>query len=53
MFKQSPNSFILYLLVSELEQNIDNVLHEVSSNCDKLSVLVNKEPTHKRQSAKM
>ncbi|KAK3747309.1 hypothetical protein QZH41_016944 [Actinostola sp. cb2023] len=36
-----------------MEQNIDNTLHEVSSNCDKLTILVNKEPLHKRQSAKI
>ncbi|XP_031562216.1 Golgi SNAP receptor complex member 2-like [Actinia tenebrosa] len=37
----------------EVEQDIDNVLQEVSSNCDKLNILVNKEPPHKRQSAKI
>ncbi|KXJ19583.1 Golgi SNAP receptor complex member 2 [Exaiptasia diaphana] len=39
--------------LDELEQSIDNTLHEVSTNCDRLALLVNKEPPHKRQSAKM
>ncbi|XP_001625463.2 Golgi SNAP receptor complex member 2 [Nematostella vectensis] len=39
--------------LTELERHIDAILGEISSNCDKLNILVNKEPAIKRQGAKI
>ena len=36
-----------------IEQEIEENLERVSSNCERLAILINKEPPQKKQSARM
>lgn len=44
---------IFFDLYAVVEQEIENSLEQASVNCDRLSILVNKEPPQKKQSARM
>lgn len=37
----------------DIESRIESNLKNIASNCERLNILVNKEPAHKRQNAKM
>lgn len=39
--------------ISDIESRIESNLKNIVSNCERLNILVNKEPAHKRQNAKM
>ena len=48
-------STVLILLCSyaAIEQEIEHNLEQASVNCDRLTILINKEPPQKKQSARM
>lgn len=40
-------------LCLDIENHIESNLQTIESNCERLNILVNKEPAHKRQNSKM
>ena len=44
---------ILLCPYAAIEQEIEHNLEKASVNCDRLTILINKEPPQKKQSARM
>ena len=42
-----------FLSYAAIEQEIEHNLEQASVNCDRLTILINKEPPQKKQSARM
>nr|CAB3250392.1 Golgi SNAP receptor complex member 2 [Phallusia mammillata] len=45
--------FVFYYFTSVIESQIQSHIDQINGNCDRLDILVNKEPPTRRQSARM